>query len=65
MSDDQARKKQLARMHERTSKQPEDLFFNVFAILIIIQWGKRQILLVDIWNVLTMLWKAFGILKYN
>ena len=31
MSDDQARKKQLARMHERTSKQPEDLFFNVFA----------------------------------
>ena len=31
MSDHEARKKQLAKMHERTSKQPEDLFFNVFA----------------------------------
>lgn len=32
MSEDHvARRKQLADMHERTSKQPEDLFFNVFA----------------------------------
>ena len=31
MNDHQARKKQLADMQERRSKQPEDLFFNVFA----------------------------------
>ena len=32
MSEDHVvRRKQLADMHERTSKQPEDLFFNVFS----------------------------------
>jgi len=31
MSDHEARKKQLANMQERKSKQPKDLFFNVFA----------------------------------
>jgi dUTP pyrophosphatase len=31
MSDHQARKRQLADMQERRSKQPKDLFFNVFA----------------------------------
>jgi len=31
MSDHEARKRQLAAMQERRSKQPEDLFFNVFA----------------------------------
>ena len=31
MSDHQARKRQLADMQERISKQPKDLFFNVFA----------------------------------
>ena len=31
MSDHEARRKQLADMQQRASKQPEDLFFNVFA----------------------------------